>query len=66
MTVCASYFKRIPGAILVCFGATAAVSILHLPAETMARVSAESQAVFRIFPFPNCSRGFWCSFCRRR
>jgi sulfate permease, SulP family len=35
MIVCARYFKPIPGAILVCFGATAAVSFLHLPAETI-------------------------------
>ena len=35
MILCAGYFRRIPGAILVCFGATAAVGILHLPAETI-------------------------------
>ena len=35
MILCARYFKRIPGAILVCIGATASVSILHLPAETI-------------------------------
>lgn len=35
MILCARYFKRIPGAILVCVGATAAVSILRLPAETI-------------------------------
>src|SRR5262244_3559413 len=35
MILCAAYFRRIPGAILVCFGATAAVGILHLPAETI-------------------------------
>jgi Sulfate permease and related transporters (MFS superfamily) len=35
MLLCAVYFRRIPGAILVCFGATAAVGILHLPAETI-------------------------------
>ena len=35
MILCARYFKRIPGAILVCFGATAAVSLLNLPAETI-------------------------------
>jgi sulfate permease, SulP family len=35
MIVCARYFKRIPGAILVCFGATLAVSLLRLPAETI-------------------------------
>ena len=35
MILCAHLFKRIPGAILVCFGATAAVSIFHLPIETI-------------------------------
>jgi SulP family sulfate permease len=35
MIVCARYFKRVPGAIVVCFGATAAVSLLHLPVETI-------------------------------
>jgi SulP family sulfate permease len=35
MIVCARYFKRIPGAILVCFGSTAAIALLHLPAETI-------------------------------
>jgi sulfate permease, SulP family len=35
MIVCARYFRRIPGAILVCFGATAAASFLHLSAETI-------------------------------
>src|ERR1700736_964477 len=35
MIVCAKFFKRIPGAILVCFGATAAVTIFHLPIETI-------------------------------
>jgi SulP family sulfate permease len=35
MIICAKYFKRIPGAILVCFGATAAVAIFHLPIETI-------------------------------
>jgi sulfate permease, SulP family len=29
------YFKRVPGAIVVCFGATALVSLLHLPVETI-------------------------------
>jgi SulP family sulfate permease len=35
MIVCLRYFKRLPGAIAVCFGATAAVSLLHLPVETI-------------------------------
>lgn len=35
MIVCLRFFKRIPGAIVVCVGATAAVSLLHLPAETV-------------------------------
>jgi SulP family sulfate permease len=35
MIVCAKFFKRIPGAILVCFGATAAVYFFHLPVETI-------------------------------
>jgi SulP family sulfate permease len=35
MIICLRFFKRIPGAIVVCFGATAAVSIFHLPVETI-------------------------------
>ena len=35
MVVCLRYFKRIPGAIVVCFGATAAVTFLHIPVETI-------------------------------
>src|SRR5271166_7054101 len=35
MIICVRYFKRVPGAIVVCFGATAAVSLLHLPVETI-------------------------------
>jgi sulfate permease, SulP family len=35
MIVCLRYFKRVPGAIVVCFGATAVVSLFHLPVETI-------------------------------
>jgi len=35
MILCAKFLKRVPGAILVCFGATAAVAIFHLPIETI-------------------------------
>jgi len=35
MIVCARFFKRIPGAILVCFCATAAVALFHIPVETI-------------------------------
>ena len=35
MIICSRFFKRIPGAIVVCFGATAAVSILHLSVDTI-------------------------------
>jgi SulP family sulfate permease len=35
MIFCLKYAKRIPGAILVTFGATAAVALLHLPIETI-------------------------------
>jgi sulfate permease, SulP family len=35
MVICARFFKRIPGAIVVCFGATAAVTYLHIPVETI-------------------------------
>ncbi len=35
MVVCLRFFKRIPGAILVCFGATAAVTLFHIPVETI-------------------------------
>ena len=52
LIVCAGYFKRIPGAILVCFGAAAAVSILHLSAETSGRVLEESRAGLRILLSP--------------
>ena len=35
MTACLRFFERIPGAIVVCVGAIAAVSFFHLPAETI-------------------------------
>src|SRR5579864_8299592 len=35
MIFCLKYAKKIPGAILVTFGATAAVMLLHLPVETI-------------------------------
>jgi sulfate permease, SulP family len=35
MILCLQYAKRIPGAIVVTFGATIAVSLLHLPVETI-------------------------------
>lgn len=35
MVLSTRFFKRVPGAILVCFGATAAVAIWHLPVETI-------------------------------
>jgi len=35
MIFCLKYAKKIPGAILVTFGATAAVMLLHLPVETV-------------------------------
>ncbi len=35
MIICLKFFKRIPGAILVCFGATAAVALFHIPVETI-------------------------------
>jgi SulP family sulfate permease len=35
MILCLKYFKKIPGAILVCFGSTAAVRLLHLPIDTI-------------------------------
>jgi len=35
MIICVRFFKRIPGAILVCFGATAAVFLFHIPVETI-------------------------------
>src|SRR3989475_9686683 len=35
MVFCPKFSKRIPGAILACFGATAAVSLFHLPVETI-------------------------------
>jgi SulP family sulfate permease len=35
MLVCARFFKKVPGAIVVCFGATAVVSMFHIPVETI-------------------------------
>jgi sulfate permease, SulP family len=35
MILCLKFVKRVPGAILVCFGATAAVALLHLGVETI-------------------------------
>jgi sulfate permease, SulP family len=35
MVFCARFFKRIPGAIVVCVGATAAVTFFHVSAETI-------------------------------
>src|SRR6202007_590409 len=35
MIFCLKYTKRIPGAIIVTFGATIAVTLLHLPVETI-------------------------------
>ena len=35
MILCLKFAPRIPGAILVCFGATAAVATFHLPVETI-------------------------------
>jgi sulfate permease, SulP family len=35
MVLCIRYAKKVPGAILVTFGATAAVALLHLPVETI-------------------------------
>jgi SulP family sulfate permease len=35
MILCIKFARKIPGAIIVCFGATAAVALLHLPMETI-------------------------------
>lgn len=35
MILCTRFFKRVPGAILACFGATAVVALWHLPVETI-------------------------------
>jgi SulP family sulfate permease len=35
MILAARFLRRVPGAILVCFGATAAVAMWHLPVETI-------------------------------
>lgn len=35
MIVCVKYLKKVPGAIVVCFGSTAAVYFLRLPIETI-------------------------------
>ena len=35
MMLCLRFFKKVPGAIVVCFGATAVVSLFRLPVETI-------------------------------
>ena len=35
MIACVRFFKKVPGAIVVCFGATAAVALFHIPIETI-------------------------------
>ncbi|HJZ64476.1 MAG TPA: SulP family inorganic anion transporter, partial [Candidatus Acidoferrum sp.] len=35
MILCMKFARKIPGAIVVCFGATAAVALFHLPVETI-------------------------------
>lgn len=35
MILCLKFARRVPGAILVCFGSTAAVALFHLPVETI-------------------------------
>lgn len=35
MIACLRFFKRIPGAIVVCFGSILAVSLFHIPVETI-------------------------------
>jgi sulfate permease, SulP family len=35
MIACVRFFKKVPGAIVVCFGATAAVAFFHIPIETI-------------------------------
>jgi SulP family sulfate permease len=35
MILCLKFTRKIPGAIVVCFGATATVALLHLPIETI-------------------------------
>ena len=35
MIICMRFFKKVPGAIVVCFGSIALVSFLHLPVETI-------------------------------
>jgi SulP family sulfate permease len=35
MIACLRFFKRIPGAIVVCFGSIMAVSLFHIPVETI-------------------------------
>jgi sulfate permease, SulP family len=35
MIICVKFFKKVPGAILVCIGATGAVALFHLPVETI-------------------------------
>ena len=35
MIICMRFFKKVPGAMVVCFGSIALVSFLHLPVETI-------------------------------
>jgi sulfate permease, SulP family len=63
MIICAKLFKRIPGAILVCFGATAAVALFTCRWRRLARASEESPADCRTLRCPDCSRNSCCIYC---
>src|SRR5712664_1858601 len=53
MIFCLKYAKRVPGAILVTFGATAAVTLLHLPVETIGSRFGGIPSGLPTFALPN-------------
>jgi len=53
MIVCLKYAKRVPGAIVVTFGATVAVTILHLPIETIGSRFGEIPSGLPTIALPN-------------
>jgi SulP family sulfate permease len=65
MVVCLRFFKRIPGAIVVCIGATAAVSLLHLSAETIGSRFGGILADCPMSLFPNSSSACCYIYCLR-
>src|SRR6202022_3088703 len=53
MIFCLKYAKRVPGAIIVTFGATIAVTLLHLPVETIGTRFGGIPSGLPTFAFPH-------------